>query len=150
MQGYYEAFKDDQKTDEEVRLRIVTVPYQATAEALVAVVQGGEDFDRLVQERSLHVRAAPGQDEGWVSVQTFPPALREAVSTLKAGETGGPVPSGAEFLLVRMEVRRPAHMLSLAEAQPQIKRRLMAEKQRNAIQDWLSEQEKQAKIEVFP
>jgi parvulin-like peptidyl-prolyl isomerase len=150
MQGYYEAYKDNLKTDEEVRLRVVAVQEKTAAEELVALVQRGEDVDRLVQERSLHVRAAPGADEGWVSVQTLPTALREAVSALQAGETGGPVPSGTEFLLVHVEERRPAHLMSLAEAQPQIKRRLLAEKERKVVQDWLSEQEKQAQIEVFP
>jgi len=150
VQAYYEAYKDDLKTDDEVRLRIVAVQDKAAAEELVAALQHGEDFDRLVRERSLEDRAAPGEGLGWMSAQTLPPELREAVSTLKAGETGGPVQSGTEFLLVRVEERRAAHMMSLAEAQPQIKRRLLAEKQRKVIQDWLSEQEKQAKIEVLP
>jgi parvulin-like peptidyl-prolyl isomerase len=150
MQGYYEAYKDDLKTDEGVRLRIVAVQVKTMAEELVAAVQRGADFDRLMQERSLHVRTPSGADEGWVSVQTLPPALREAVSALQAGETGGPVPSGTEFLLVRVEERRPAHTMSLTEAQPQIKHRLLAEKQRKAMQAWLAEQEKQAQIEVFP
>ena len=150
MQGFYEAYKDDLKADEAVRLRVVAVQEKATAEELVTALQRGEDFDRLVQERSLEDRAAPGGDMGWASAQTLPPALRETVSTLKAGETGGPWQSGPEFLLVRVEERRPAHMMSLAEAQPQIKRRLLAEKQRKVVQTWLTEQEKQAKIEVLP
>jgi parvulin-like peptidyl-prolyl isomerase len=150
VQGYYEAYKEELKTDEEFRLRIVAVQEKAVAEEIVAAVQRGEDFDRLVRERSLEDRVTPGADMSWVSAQTLPPALREAVSTLKAGETGGPVPSGTEFLLVRVEERRPAHQMSLAEAQPQIKRRLLAEKQRKAVQAWLAEQEKQAKIEMFP
>jgi len=58
------------------------------------------------------------------------------------------VQSGAEFLLVRVEERRPAHMMSLAEAQPQIERHLLAAKQQKVVQAWLAEQEKQAKIEV--
>jgi parvulin-like peptidyl-prolyl isomerase len=150
MQGYYEAYKDDLQADEEVRLRIVAVPEKAAAEELVAAVQRGEDVDRLAQERSLKVLAAPGADEGWIRAQTLPPALREVVSTLQVGETGGPVQSGAEFLLVRVEERRSAHMMSLAEAQPQIQRRLLAAKQRKVVQAWLTDQEKQAQIEVLP
>src|SRR4029453_3974855 len=102
------------------------------------------DVDRLALERSVKVLAAPGADEGWVRVQTLPPALREAVSTLQAGETGGPVQRGATFLLVGVEERRPAHLMSLVEAQPQIKRRLLVEKQRKVVQAWLTDQEKQA------
>jgi parvulin-like peptidyl-prolyl isomerase len=150
MQGYYEAYKDDLKTDEEFRLRIIAFQDKAAAEELVAALQRGEDLDRLAQERSLQFRPAPGEDLPWVSAQTLPPALRETVGPLKAGETGGPVQSGAEFLLVRVEERRPAHTMSLTEAQPQIERRLLAAKQRKVVQAWLTEQEKQAKIEVFP
>src|SRR5437870_138283 len=73
VQAYYEAYKDDLKTDDEIRLRIVAVQDKAAAEELVAAVQRGEDFDRLVRERSLEDRAVPGEGRGWMSTQTLPP-----------------------------------------------------------------------------
>ena len=149
VKAYYEAHQADLKTVEAVRLRVIAVKDKKAAEESLAALQNGENFGRLARERSTF-RASQGGDTGWINPQTLPPPLREAVATLKAGETRGPVQSGAHLLIVRLEERRPARAVSLAEAQPEIERRLLAAKQREALQAWLTEQEKKSEIEVFP
>jgi parvulin-like peptidyl-prolyl isomerase len=149
VQEYYEAHREEVKTAEEVRLRLIAVHDKAAAEEILAAVQKGEDFERLARERSLESRAAQGGDTGWVNPQTLSPPLREAVGTMKAGETRGPLQSGVEFQIVRLEERRPARTKSLAEARPEIEQRLLPAKRQEAFQAWLAEQEKTSKIEVF-
>jgi parvulin-like peptidyl-prolyl isomerase len=69
---------------------------------------------------------------------------------LKPGEVGGPFEKGpGEFLIVGLQDRRPVRAESLAEARPEIERRLLPEKRRAVVQEWLAEQEKKAKIEIF-
>jgi hypothetical protein len=69
---------------------------------------------------------------------------------LKPGEVGGPFEKGpAEFLIVGLQDRRPLRAKSMAEARPEIERRLLSAKQQEAVQAWLAEQEKKSKIEVF-
>jgi parvulin-like peptidyl-prolyl isomerase len=149
VQEYYAAHMEDLKTPEEVRLRIIAVTDKEAAEAIWAALQKGGNFERLAQERSTGFGATEGGDMGWVSAKTLAQPLREAIGTLKAGETGGPVQIGAEFLLVRVEERRPARTRSLAEVRPEIEGHLLAAKRQEVFQAWLAEQEKQAKIEVF-
>jgi len=148
VQEYYQAHRGDLKTAGEVRLRMIGVKNKAAADEILAALQKGADFGRLAGERSM-VRAAQGGDMGWVNPQTLRLPLREAIGTLRVGETGGPLQNGAGFLLVRVEGRRPARTMSLAEARPQIERRLLAAKQQEVLQAWLAAQEKKSKIEVF-
>jgi hypothetical protein len=69
---------------------------------------------------------------------------------LKVGDIGGPVQKAeGEFLLVGLEGRRPVRAKSLAAARPEIEQHLLAIKQQEAIQAWLTGQEKKSKIEVF-
>jgi len=149
VQAYYEAHKDALRHPEEVRLRIVAVKDRDVADAIVAAVHKGEDFERLAQERSMQSRA-PQVSGRWVSLQELPIPLRHAVGPLKPGEISGPLQGSAESIVVRLEERRPARPKSLAEARPEIEERLLPARQREIILAWLVGQEQESKIEVFP
>jgi foldase protein PrsA len=149
VQEYYEARKEELRTAEEVRLRVISVHDKAVADEIVAALRRGEEFERLARERSLESRAPQGGDLGWVRPETLVPELREAGGALKAGETSELLHRGDEFLIVRLEERRPARTKSLADARPEIERRLLAVKQQEVFQTWLTEQEKTSAIEVL-
>lgn len=150
VQEYYEAHKEELKTAGDVRLRIIAVKDKAAAEEVLAALKKGDDFISLARQRSIGMRADQGGDTGWLNPWTLPPALLEAVRVLKTGEIGGPLQKGEEFLVVGLVGRRPERTGSLSEARPEIKRRLLAAKQEEAVQAWLTEQEKKSKIEFFP
>ncbi len=122
-----------------------TIKDEKTAAEVLAALQTDGSFQRLARERPVDVRAG----QGWARVHTLPPAVREAVAALKDGETAGPVREGDDFLILRLEERRPARTKTLAEARPEIERRLLPAKQQEFLQAWLAEQEKESKIEVF-
>ena len=148
VQQYHQAHKEDLKT-EEVWLQIIAVKEWATAEEIVAALRKGEDFGVLARQRSVGRRAAQGGDMGWVEAERLGPPLREAVGTLKAGVARGPLQRGNEFLIVRLQERRPGKTKDLAAARPAIERRLLAAKQQEAVQAWLTDQERKSKIEVL-
>jgi parvulin-like peptidyl-prolyl isomerase len=149
-QQYFEAHQDDLIIGAEVRLRIIAVSNKAEAQEIVAAMQKGVPFDRLARQRSMGRLAAKGGDTGWVDFRTLPSPLREATVELKPGEVSGPLQQGAdEFLIVGLQDRRPVRAKSLVEARPEIERRLLPVKQQEAIEAWLSEQEKKSKIEMF-
>jgi parvulin-like peptidyl-prolyl isomerase len=149
VQQYYDAHKDDLKT-EEVRLQLIVVEDRATAEEILRALQKGDAFGALARRRSIGRRAAQGGDTGWVDAETLWPPLRQAVGAMKARQAGGPLRRGAEFLLVRLDERRPGRTKTLAEARPEIERRLLPARHQEAVQAWLAEQEKKSTIEVFP
>jgi foldase protein PrsA len=149
IQEYYEAHPDQLKIPEEVRLRIIAVTDKAAAEEILAAAQNGEDFDRLARERPTGSGAAHDLDMGPVSPERLAQPLREAVGALKTGETGGPVPMSATFLVVRLQERRPARVKSVTEARPEIEPRLLTAKRQAVVQAWLTAQEKKSRIELF-
>ncbi len=145
---YYQAHKDDLKT-EEAWLQIIVVKDAAAAAEIQAALRKGDDFGRLARQRSVGLRGARGGDAGWVDVETLWPPMRQAVSALKPGEAIGPLQRGEEFLIVRLEERRPGRTKTLAEARPEIERRVLSETQEEVVRAWLTEQEKTSRIEVF-
>jgi parvulin-like peptidyl-prolyl isomerase len=151
-QRYFEAHRDDLAIGAEVRLRIIAVPGNAEAEAIMAALRKSVPFDRLARQRSKGRLAAKGGDTGWVDFQGLPPMLREVVVKLKPGEIYGPVKKekgDGEFLIVGLQDRRPILAKTLAEAQSEIERRLLPVKQQESVEAWLTEQEKKSKIEAF-
>lgn len=150
IEEYYEAHKEDLAIGEEVRLRVIAVTSRAEADEIAAALRQGENFAQLARERSVGQRAANGGDTGWVNFQSLPLPLQPVVARLKAGEAGGPFQTGAEeFLIVGLEGRRPVRAKDLAEARPEIARRLLGTKQQEVLEAWLAEQEKKSKIEVL-
>lgn len=150
VQDYYDAHKEDLAVGEEVRLQIIAVSSRAEAEEIVKALQGGASFARLAQERSQGKRAAQGGDTGWVDATTLTPSLKAVVGTLKPGDAGGPFQSGAEeYLIVGLQGRRPILAKDRSEARPEIERRLLRERQQEAIDAWMAEQEEKATIELF-
>jgi len=149
-QQYYSSHKQDLVTGEEVRLRIIAVKDEAAAEEILASLRKGASFGRLARQRSEGLRATQGGDTGWVDSRTLPKPLQKAVPLLKPGDVGGPLENGSgEFLLVGLEGRRPIRAKSLAEARPEIERRLLPARQQAAVTKWLTEQEQKSKIEIL-
>ena len=146
---YYKAHKGELNTDG-LWIQTIVVKDEAAAREIQAALGKGADFGRLAQQRSLGVRAARGGDLGWIDSETLWPPMRDAVSTLKPGEAIGPLQNGEQFFIVRLQERRPGRTKTLAEARPEIERRLLAGERQAVVTRWLTEQETKATIEVFP
>ena len=150
IETFYEKHKANLKTTEAVRLQVIALKDKASAEGVMKKVKKGADFAAMAEERSKSSPAGEGAFAGWISPKALPPTLRTAVGTLKVGEIKGPLPTGSEFLIVKLVEQRPAAVKTLAEAQPEIEQHLLRAKQREVILAWLTAQEKQSKIEIYP
>ena len=149
LRAYYEKNKAELQLPEEVLLKVIAVKDKAAAEEIVTSLRKGEPFENLARDVSAEPRATLLSNGRWIAVHAMPPALREPVAALKAGENTEALKGGSEYYVVRLEERRPARVPTLAEAQPQIEQRLLPEKQKEVLQAWLRKQEKKAKIEVL-
>jgi parvulin-like peptidyl-prolyl isomerase len=145
---YYQSHKEDLEI-EEVWIQVIAVKDKKAVDEIQKALKKGADFGRLAQQRSHGLRAAEGGNVGWVNAATLWPPMRDAVSTLKPGEAVGPLQQAEDFLIVRLQERRRGRTKTLAEARPEIEPLALAQKQQAALQAWVTEQEKKAKIEVF-
>lgn len=150
VREYYDAHKDDLVVGEEVQLRIIAVDSKKAAEAVLIALRNGESFELLARKLSLGALASEGGDAGWVDPRSLPLPLQEAVGRLKKGEAYGPLEKNPnELLIVALAGRRPVYPKRLDQARVEIERRLLPSTQREAVHEWLTNQEKKATIEVF-
>jgi parvulin-like peptidyl-prolyl isomerase len=148
VEQYYAAHREDLKF-QEVRLQIIVVKDEATGNEIMAALKKGEDFGALAQQHSIGIRSKTGGDTNWIDVETLSSPLRHAVGTMKARQARGPLQTNAEFLIVRLDDRRQGRSKTLAEARPEIERRLLAAAQQEAVQQWLATQKQTSKIEIL-
>jgi peptidyl-prolyl cis-trans isomerase SurA len=147
---YWELHKDELVGGEEVRLRVIAVRDKAAADEILASLKKGESFGQLARRRSEGRRAAQGGSMGWVNVRQLQEPLATAVPQLKPGDVAGPLDNGSgEFLLVGLEARRPVAAKTMAEARPEIERRLLPANQEAAVAAWLASREKQSTVEIL-
>ncbi len=147
---YYVSGAADLTMGEEVRLRIIVVDSSEKAQELLAALRKGRNFGLLARQHSLGMRAAQGGDTGWVNSEMLAPSLRKIVDILQPGEASHPVQkNNDEFLIVALVGRSPLRAENFDEARSVIRQRLLATKQKEAVQAWLAEQEINSNIEVF-
>lgn len=140
VQEYYAAHKDELKVPEEVRLRIITAKNERQVKKFHAALR---------KDQRVAQADAQDTDTGWSPLNDFPPLIQQAVAGVKPGKISAPLRGGAgEYVLVRLEGRRPARTKTLAEARPEIEKRLLPGKQQEAVQTWLTQQEMNASIEL--
>jgi parvulin-like peptidyl-prolyl isomerase len=150
-QEYFAQHREDLIIGAEVRLRIIAVRGRLEANEVVRALKKGAPFNLMARRRSVGRLAAAGGDTGWVPVQNLPTHLQAAAAELKPGDVGEPLETGKdEFLIMGVQDRRPVHASCLAEARAEIDRRLLPDRRKKALADWLQNQEQRARIEVFP
>jgi parvulin-like peptidyl-prolyl isomerase len=149
IRSYYDSNADKLRFEEAWIQVIVVETAEAAAEIQEALARG-EDFGALARQRSTGKRAASGGDVRWVKTDDLWQPLRNAIADVEPGQAIGPLRrDDDEWLIVRLEARRPGALKTLAEATPQIKALLLLEQQRHALRDWYAAAEASARIESF-
>jgi parvulin-like peptidyl-prolyl isomerase len=149
VRAYYDRHKAELQLPEEVLLKVISLKDKTKADSVVVSLRNGEPFETLAREVSTEPRAVQLSSGRWIPVNAMPPALRGPVAALKPGENTEVLQGGSEYYIVRLEDRRAARTQTLDEARPQIEKRLLPEKQKEALQAWLRKQEKKAKVEIL-
>jgi len=121
---FYEANK---AAFDQTCVRHILVADEATAAAIKARLDAGEDFAAIAKAQSTDNQggeggsAAKGGDLGCVGAGAFVPEFEQAMNALQPGQTSGPVKTQFGFHLIQVTGRKT---LSLAEAAPQIRQNL--------------------------
>lgn len=91
------------------------------------ITQKGEDFAALARKHSNGAFADKGGDFGWVEKGALVGPIDEAAAKLKPGDVSPLVETDDGYLIVKVAGVQPASRQSLAEARPEILRRLQDE-----------------------
>jgi peptidyl-prolyl cis-trans isomerase C len=112
----------------EVRARVILVPTEDEADAVVKQLRAGADFVELARAHSKDPTATHGGDLGFVTRDATTPELAAVMFSLAPGQiTAYPVATLMGYFVIRVEGRRNREPLTFEEARPRLERELRAE-----------------------
>lgn len=138
LQYYNENLTQFQQTEMRTVSHIL-VADEATANAVKARLDAGEDFATLAREVSTDPGSKDkGGDLGAVpsSGSGFVPEFEAAMNTLAVGQVSAPVKSSFGFHIIRVTAVTPAGTQSFEEVKEELKQGLAMENQRTAFEAW--------------
>jgi peptidyl-prolyl cis-trans isomerase C len=148
VQRYYAGHPAEFSTPERQEERHILVPTQAEAEATLAEIRTGRDFEALAKTRA---RDPEVQEEG--GVLSFTRGQRDAETErvafgLKVGEVGGPVRTPRGYQLIKVVARHPASRQPLELAKPVIQARLQPQNEKKLFEELLARIRAEQKVEI--
>lgn len=110
---------------------------------------GGADFAALAREFSddLGTRERGGA-LGQFPRDSHPKAFDDAAFALKPGEVSLVTQTDYGFHVIKVTAREPARIITLEEAAPEIRRRLLAAREAETLKGWLTESRRKAQVRV--
>lgn len=113
----------------EVRARVIMVPTEAEAQALLAEIKGGADFVAVARRSSKDATAPVGGDLGFLRLDRLNPEIGAVAFQLQPGQVAErPVRSNGSWFVVKAEERRQAPPPGFAEMREQLTQTLLREK----------------------
>lgn len=118
----YTAFLADAPSPDEVQASHILVTSEEEANALIAELEAGADFDELARERSIEPGAAQSAgDLGYFTYTRMVPEFAEAAFAMAPGEiSDAPVESQFGWHVIKVVDRREGSHPSFEQARPQL------------------------------
>lgn len=161
IQAFYQASQDQLKHEELVGARhiLVRVPQGATEEQKKAAQEKiasvrkelteGKDFAQLAKENSDCPSKERGGDLGYFPKGVMAPEFEKAAFSLKEGELSEIVETQFGYHLIQVYGKKPAGTWPLEEVRGQMENDLKDKKIWEAVNAYMQELEKKAKIKIL-
>lgn len=119
QQAYDERYADV-KAETEFNASHILVETEEEALALVAALEGGEDFAALAREKSTGPSGPGGGSLGWFGKGSMVPAFEAAVLELETGAVSAPVKTQFGWHVVKLNETREADLPTLDEVRGEL------------------------------
>jgi peptidyl-prolyl cis-trans isomerase C len=119
------------------------------AEKLRKELSGGADFAALAKGNSTCPSSQQGGDLGYFGKGQMVPAFETAAFALKPGEISDVVETQFGYHIIKLTEKKAAEKVEFKEARPRIDEFLKNQKVGAAVNDYLTEARKTAKIEML-
>ncbi len=148
IESFYNQYKKEFATPQELKVREIVVSSEATArEILISLLQGA-DFATTAKERSISASASKGGDLGIVKPGEKFESFDKAIAALDEGQVS-PIFKGPDgYYIVKIEQKKGGTVPALAEVFDQIKAGLLQQKQSERVQNLADKLKRDAKIEI--
>jgi len=156
---YYKAHRDQFTSREQIKLRLIMVPSHASdgeaaaqkamANEIFAKLNHGAEFERMAQLYSEDSTRENGGDWGWVDRKTLAGPLEKAAFDLDVGKISNIIEFSGNYYILKVEDRHGGETKSLAEARPDIEKKLIRDEAQKLQEKWLASLRSKAYIKTF-
>lgn len=152
IRAHYDARREEFRRAAEIRWECATVSEQQfgspeAAQAVLAELRARAQGGPAAAPPSRELQSVEVQSFDWTPLGELPsPEIVAAAERLPVGEISPVVTDAAGFHVLRVLARRPQRLLTLEEAAPRIRERILAERRRGPRQEYLARLRRQADI----
>jgi peptidyl-prolyl cis-trans isomerase C len=163
LKTYYDTHKDEFKTPEMIKARHILVKVDSSAseddkkkakekaEMYLKRIKDGEDFAKLASEVSDDPGSkTKGGDLGFFPKGRMVKPFEDAAFALKPGEISGIVETQFGFHIIKVEDRKDSTLESFDAVKERLRQKLVQERTRKEITDFIDKAMKDAKTEFYP
>ena len=118
-------------------------------EEVLAQAKAGTDFAELAKKYSQGPSADRGGDLGFAPRGAFVKPFEDAAFALKPGEISNIVRTEFGFHVIKLEARREGHVVPEQQAAPAIRRHLLSNKFKEAIEEHVRRLRAQGSVEIL-
>ena len=161
IKAYYESHKDEFKTPEMVRSRHILIKTDPSAsdndkkkakekaEEILKKIKAGEDFAKLASDVSDDTGSKPkGGELGFFPKGRMVKSFEDAAFSLKPGEVSGIVETQFGYHIIKVEEKKEPGMEPFDTAKEKIKQKLLQERTKTKVTEFIEKAMKEANIEV--
>jgi len=140
--AYYYLNLRDFKMPAQVRLeRFVADSLESANELYYRLSSGIEFWD--------DIKGVKKGEAMWYSMQALPDVLKAQLSPYEVGRVSKPIYTEAGYVVFRVVGRRNEGILSLEEAKPMVRAKLIREKRQEVLKEWLEKTLKNYRVEFY-
>lgn len=144
VRSYYDNNVANRK-EVEYKISHILVTTEAEANDVISRLNKGEDFAKVAQAVSTDSSASRGGELGWMHPSKMPAAFGESVKNTAVGKySAKPVLTNFGYHVIMVEQSRPLQIPPFEQMSTKIRKALTEQ----AVQDYITELQKKAKIEL--
>lgn len=148
VKEFYEENPKSFLEPESVLIKFIQVPSEEQANRIMGELKEGKTSFDDIAERLREDKEVTVSAYGWAKPSFFSDEIAEALRSIEVGEYAGPFRSKGAYFMFRVKDRKAEKVKSYAEAKEEIRSRLLEEKQREALMQWLEEAKERADIAI--
>jgi peptidyl-prolyl cis-trans isomerase SurA len=159
VEEYYKAHRDEFTSREQIKLRLIMIPSHASdgesaaqkamADEIFTKLQHGAEFERMAQLYSEDSTRENGGDWGWVDRKTLAGPLEKAAFELEPGKISNIIEFSGNYYILKVEDKHGGETKSLADARPDIEKKLIHDEAQKLQEKWLASLRSKAYIKTF-
>jgi len=159
VEAYYKEHRDDFTSKEQVKLRLIMIPSRASdgnaaaqkamADEIFGKLVNGAEFERMAQLYSEDSTREHGGDWGWIERKTLAASLEKVAFNLPIGKISNVVEFSGNYYILKVEDKKGGETKSLADARPDIEKKLLQLEAQSLQEKWLTSLRSKAFIKTF-